>query len=118
VNSKGMVVGDITSDSDTSDSHAAMGADGVLTGLEYHQGLNDVHAVFWDRITTPVQIGPLISTDIDFSQAEDVDAAGDVVGSTLGNSPPVRHHKLDHSCHTTLDDIVTAARALLMPLLQ
>ena len=30
----------------------------------------------------------------------------------------VRRHKLDDSCHTTLDDIVTAARTLLMPLLQ
>lgn len=109
VNSKGMVVGDITTDSDTADSHAAIWADGVLTrlperpgtllsdavainesgriaGLEYHDS-NNVHAVFWDGITTPVQIGPLISTDIDFSQAEDVDAAGGVVGSTLGNSP-------------------------------
>ena len=101
-----IVVGDILVEPNemTSSTHAAVWSNGTLTplperagtseseayavneagravGLEYVDG-NNVHAVYWDGVAgLPTQIGPLAG-DADFSQAEDVDAAGDVAGST------------------------------------
>ncbi|MCW5893475.1 MAG: hypothetical protein KIT14_23415 [bacterium] len=111
INAHGGVVGDVVGrDDDDAPGHAAMWANGTLTplperpgtqlsdalaigdggrivGLEYVDG-NNVHAVYWDGATTPVQIGPP-STGFDFSQATDVDAAGNVVGGTsLDDGPP------------------------------
>ena len=52
------------------------------------QGGYDVHAVFWNGVGAPIQVGPIASfgPGSDFSQASGVDAAGDVVGFTVGPS--------------------------------
>ncbi|HEV7734577.1 MAG TPA: hypothetical protein VGR62_20555 [Candidatus Binatia bacterium] len=110
INRHGVVVGDILDfNADDAVGHAGMWANGVLTplperpgvvltdalaisdtgrivGLEYVDG-NNVHAIFWDGAVLPTQIGPL-SNGYDFSQAVDVDALGNVVGSTTVDGPP------------------------------
>ncbi len=110
LNTKGVVVGDIVDQNDENFvPHAGIWTNGILTplperagtsqsdalavsetgrvvGLEYVPGTGDVHAVYWDGVAAPTQIGPLIP-GTDFSQAADVDGAGNVVGSTQGGSP-------------------------------
>ena len=93
--------------------HAALWSNGVLTALPEQSGAtqsdalainqagrivgddtvpaqtsSDTHAVFWNGLGAPTQIGPLASfgPGSDFSQATAVDAAGDVVGFTVGPS--------------------------------
>lgn len=104
VNRNGVVVGDVVDEPtpDTSETHAAVWKNGVLTrlperadasesealsvndagrvvGLEY--ATSGVHAVYWDDVNGPFPIGPSGATG-DFSQALDVDKLGNVVGVT------------------------------------
>ena len=111
LNAADQVVGDIPDPSpDTSNGHAALWSDGVLTRLPEQPGAtksdafaisaggrivgdnyvpvvptpygsNEVHALYWDGVTAPTQVEPLDTVPgRDYSQALAVDAAGDVVG--------------------------------------
>ena len=61
-----------------SDTGRAVGVEVVGTG-----GSADVHAIYWDGLAPPIQIGPIVAgATTDFTQAFDVDAAGNVVGTT------------------------------------
>lgn len=109
VSKNGVVVGVVVDETDDSSTpHAAMWSNGTLSllpersgtaesdaqavsetgrvvGLEYNNG--EVHAVYWDGVTLPTQIGPL-AAGVDFSNASDVDFDGNVVGlTTLGTQP-------------------------------
>src|SRR3954469_15243300 len=57
-------------------------ADGRVVGGSTSNG--QLHALYWDGVAgAPHQLGPLSSGTSDFSQANAVDNAGDVVGITL-----------------------------------
>lgn len=102
INADGVVVGDVIDvDDDEVPGHAAIWEDGILTplpespdtelsdafaisdagrvvGLEYAGG--NVYAVYWDGVAAPTRLTP-ITEGYDFSQANDVDPAGNVVGT-------------------------------------
>ena len=122
LNAKDQVVGDLDNASNTSVTHAALWSSGSLTPLPEQAGAsnsdayainatgrivgdstvpsppspygsNDVHAVYWDGAGAPSQIDPQPSVrNDDFSQADAVDAAGDVAGFITGmfsSNPPL-----------------------------
>ena len=114
LNAKDEVVGNIFDASvQNSVPHAGLWSNGVLTPLPEQPGAiqsdayainqagrivggdtvpskkgNDFHAIFWNGVGPPTQVGPIASfgPGSDGSQANGVDAAGDVVGETVGPS--------------------------------
>ncbi len=65
----------------------AISAGGRVVGDNYvpvvptSYGSNEVHALFWDGVGAPTQVEPVDPVSgFDYSQALDVDAAGDIVG--------------------------------------
>jgi uncharacterized membrane protein len=112
INNHGVIVGTtFDPNNDDADGHAAMWQSGKLTRLlepagttasdaygvnasgrtagDFRSADGNIHAVYWDG-TTDVghQIGPVSSGTVqgDFSQAEGVTTAGEVVGTTLADN--------------------------------
>lgn len=69
----------------------AVSDQGRVAGMEYSGSTGDVHAVFWDTRSGPIQIGPLSIEEVDFSLAKDADAAGNVVGTSSAFNLPGQH---------------------------
>jgi uncharacterized membrane protein len=116
LNAKDQVVGDVSDPNDpTAATHAALWSNGTLTPLPEPSGAtqsdalainasgrivgdSNTHAEFWNGPSAPTQIGPIFDFGPggDFSQANGVDAAGDVAGFTVQSSTPGRgraHHR-------------------------
>jgi hypothetical protein len=70
----------------TQSDAVAVSETGRVVGLEVAPPAIQVHAVYWDGIAAPTPLGPFIAGD-DFSDAADVDFAGNVVGTGLLRAP-------------------------------
>ncbi len=69
----------------------AVSDQGRVAGMEFSASTGDVHAVFWDTRSGPIQIGPLSIDEVDFTLAQDVDALGNVVGTSAATNVGGNH---------------------------